>query len=75
MMPERIVNPKLLRLPRVKESVALSRTSIYRLISLGQFPKPINLGARAVAWLESDIDSWIQSKVDAAFAQSSETAK
>jgi prophage regulatory protein len=65
-MPERIVSPKLLRLPRVKESVALSRASIYRLISLGQFPKPINLGARAVAWLESDIDSWIQSKVDAA---------
>jgi prophage regulatory protein len=64
-MPERIVNPKLLRLPSVKESVALSRTSIYRLISLGQFPKPINLGARAVAWLQCDIDSWIQSKVEA----------
>ena len=65
-MPERIVNPKLLRLPSVKESVALSRTSIYRLISLGQFPKPINLGARAVAWLESDINAWIQTKVEAA---------
>jgi len=50
----------------VKEIVALSRTNIYHRISLGQFPKPIPLGGRAVAWLESDVIAWIQGKVDAA---------
>lgn len=65
-MPERLVNPKLLRLPSVKEIVALSRTNIYHRISLGDFPKPIPLGGRAVAWLESDVLAWVQAKVDAA---------
>ena len=41
---------QLVRLPRVREAIGLSRSEIYRLISLGQFPKPIPLGARAVAW-------------------------
>ena len=40
------------------------RASIYRLIAAGQFPRPYSLGARAVAWLESDIDAWIEARVE-----------
>jgi prophage regulatory protein len=25
----------------------------------GKFPEPVSLGLRAVGWLESDIDDWI----------------
>ncbi|MGP8474285.1 helix-turn-helix transcriptional regulator [Burkholderia sp. PR2] len=42
--------------------VGLSKSEIYRRIQAGTFPKPIPLGTRAVGWLESDIQSWINSQ-------------
>ena len=54
---------KLLRLADVRDRVPYSRSTIYQLIAQGKFPKPINLGARAVAWLESDIDAWIEARI------------
>lgn len=53
----------LLRLPIVKGRTGLSRTTIYNRISEGTFPRPISLGSRAVGWLESDIDIWIEQQV------------
>jgi prophage regulatory protein len=50
----------------VKDRVGLGRSSIYALVASGHFPRPISLGGRAMAWLESDINAWIQTKVDAA---------
>jgi len=54
---------KLLRLTGVQRRVPLSRSMLYLKISRGEFPQPIDLGARAVAWLESEIDSWIESQI------------
>jgi predicted DNA-binding transcriptional regulator AlpA len=31
----------------------------------GKFPKPYSLGARSVAWLEADVTTWIESRVNA----------
>jgi prophage regulatory protein len=53
------------RLKKVMTRVPLSRPSIYRKVSDGSFPRPINLGGRAVAWLWSDIDAWIDARVKA----------
>lgn len=65
-MPVTPENPTyFLRLPQVKQRTALSRSSLYAKISRGEFPSPINLGGRAVAWLESEIDGWIRDRVDA----------
>jgi len=50
---------RLLRAPAVRERVALSQSEITRRRKLGIFPEPVTLGARAVAWLESDIDAWL----------------
>ena len=55
----------ILRLPQVKIQTGLARSTIYLHISEGTFPKPINLGVRAVGWLESDITDWIQGRIDA----------
>lgn len=41
------------------------RATIYRLMATGQFPRSYSLGARAVAWLESEIDAWIEARVKA----------
>lgn len=53
----------ILRLPTVKARTGLSRSSIYLRIASGTFPKPISLGSRAVGWLESDIEQWIETQV------------
>ena len=54
----------ILRLALVKQRTGLSRSSIYSGIKLGTFPAQISLGPRAVGWLESSIDHWIQSRVE-----------
>jgi prophage regulatory protein len=54
----------ILRLPAVKERTGLSRSTIYQRIAKGRFPKPISLGARAVGWVESDIEDWIKDCIE-----------
>jgi prophage regulatory protein len=54
---------RFLRLSEVRNRVGYGRATIYRLMTAGQFPCSFSLGARAVAWLESDIDAWIESRV------------
>lgn len=54
---------RILRLPEVKIRTGLSRSSIYSFIKESKFPKSVNIGIRSVGWLESDINSWISSKI------------
>lgn len=56
------MNESLLRLPQVKQACALSRSELYRRINAGQFPKPVSIGRRAVAWRDTDIQAWIASR-------------
>lgn len=53
----------LWRLPTVEVQTGLSKTEIYRRIKRGTFPKPLKLGARAVAWKASTIEAWVQSLI------------
>ena len=53
----------ILRLPKTENRTGLKRSTIYLRISQGTFPKPINLGGRAVGWLESDIDEWLKQRI------------
>jgi prophage regulatory protein len=53
----------ILRLPAVKERTGLSRSSIYLWIARGQFPAPVSLGARAVGWVESEVDEWLAQRI------------
>lgn len=54
---------RFLRLPEVLERISLSKAQIYNLISLGEFPPQIKLGDRASAWLESEVDQWIDERI------------
>ena len=54
---------QMLRLENVKSKTGLSRSTIYRLMDEGRFPHQINLGYRAVAWLESEVDNWLDEKI------------
>lgn len=57
---------KFLRLPQVKQTTGLSKSTIYARIAEGTFPKQIPLGPRLVVWVESDIQKWIAEQVSAA---------
>jgi len=54
--------PKLLRLTAVKDITGLSRSSIY---ADPEFPKPVKIGPRAVAWVESEVSLWIEARMAA----------
>ena len=54
---------RLIRIREVQHRTGLGRSTIYRWIAHGNFPKPVHLGGRVVAWTEDDIEHWIASKV------------
>ena len=54
---------KLLRIKKVSEKTGLPKTTIYEEINKNIFPKQISLGKRTVAWVESEIDDWIKSRI------------
>lgn len=54
---------KFLRLKEVTALTALSRSSIYKFMAEERFPQTLSLGDRAVAWLESEIDEWMEEKL------------
>lgn len=53
---------KYLRIKQVAELVGLSRATIYNMEKAGTFPKKTPLGERAVAWRESEITAWMESR-------------
>lgn len=55
--------PRILRRKQVQELTGLSRSTIYLRIAQGDFPKAVSLGARAVGWLESEIEEWVITRV------------
>ncbi len=52
----------LLRLDEVVERCGLKKSSIYKMMSEGTFPKSVKLGTRSVAWGEKCITDWINSR-------------
>ena len=61
----------ILRLPDVKRSTGLSRSTIYLRIAQGTFPKPVSLGGRAVGWLEAEVQQWLQRRIEASRSEGS----
>ena len=53
----------ILRLPNVKAITGLSRSTIYLRMSEGAFPRQVNLGSRAVGWLASEIQQWVDERI------------
>jgi len=45
----------ILRLPAIKTSIGLSRSTIYLRIAQGLFTKPVSLGSRAVGWPSHEV--------------------
>lgn len=56
---------KILRLPDVMDRTGLSRSTVYQRVMEERFPRPISLGARAVGWVETEIEEWIARQIEA----------
>lgn len=54
---------RFLRLDEVREKTGLSKSAIYNQIRKGEFPASVPIGSRTVAWLESDINEWLEWQV------------
>lgn len=65
---------KLIRFPEVMSRTGYGRTSIYRKMEDGSFPRSLKLGgppkdpnvfdSRAIAWIEDEVDQWIESRIE-----------
>ncbi|HAT6805140.1 TPA: AlpA family phage regulatory protein [Citrobacter freundii] len=55
---------QLLRLTKVMDKTGLKRSQIYAYMKTGDFPKSIKIGPSSVAWLESEINEWINTKIN-----------
>lgn len=55
---------KLIKLKTVMDCTGLARSTVYKFIAEDRFPKPVKLGTRMVAWVESEIQQWILDKIE-----------
>lgn len=55
----------VLRMPELTSRTGLARSTVYKLIQSGEFPKPVKLTRRAVGWLEEDIERFIAQRRNA----------
>lgn len=54
----------ILRRKQVEARTGLSRSTIYERIAEGTFPAQISIGAKAVGWIESEIDAWLSAQIE-----------
>lgn len=62
----KIIRESLLRRAEVEAQTGLARSTLYRLTAQGEFPAPVRLSARCVAFRASEVDAWIQSRASTA---------
>ena len=65
---------RFIRLPEVLSRTGYGRTSIYRKMEEGTFPRSVKLGgpledhnafdSRAIAWIEDEVEQWIESRIE-----------
>ena len=73
-IPSSKTKPRLIRLPEVLSRTGYGRTSIYRKMDEGTFPKNLKLGGPikdptqfdcgAIAWIEDEVEQWIESRIE-----------
>lgn len=55
---------RIIRLSEVLANTGLARSTLYKYVADGAFPKPVSLGDRAVGWVESEVQDWVLSRIE-----------
>lgn len=58
------MSSNLIRLPEVQRRTGFGKAWIYRLMSQGKFPASVKIGSRSIAFIESEVDEWINSRIE-----------
>ena len=58
-------NARFLRLPAVMEVTGLKQSTLLGCVKAGEFPRPVSLSRRCVAWVRADVDKWVDSRIAA----------
>ena len=56
--------PRMLRMPEVLDRTGMSKSFVEAKVREGKFPKPVSLGARAIGFIESEVDQWLNDLVN-----------
>lgn len=56
---------RLIRMKKVLEMTGLGKTSVYDLLNAGNFPKSVPISERSVAWVEAEVQQWIDDRIAA----------
>ncbi|EDS7164697.1 AlpA family transcriptional regulator [Salmonella enterica] len=57
------ITKRFIRVPEVLRRVGFGRTKLYELIRQGRFPEQVKIGPRTVAFVESEIEEWIEATI------------
>jgi prophage regulatory protein len=60
------MSKRILRRPEVLKKVGLCKAQLQNLINAGEFPRPVKLGGtdnRAVGWVDTEVQAWIDKKI------------
>lgn len=53
---------RILRLKEVMATVGLAKSTVWKMVALEQFPRPVRLSANAVGWRQSAVQKWIETR-------------
>ena len=62
-LPPPVKRDQLLRLPAVITLVGLRKSALYAMMRAGEFPKPVRIGGRSVAWSADAVYGWVQARL------------
>lgn len=57
--------PRLLSIRQVVQTTSLCRATIYNYVAAGTFPKPVQVGPGRVAWVQHEVEAWINAAMEA----------
>ncbi len=57
---------RFIRMPELMKILGVSRSSVWNYCKSGNFPQPHKISPRLVGWLESDVQSWIETRAKGA---------
>ena len=66
---------RIMRLKEVMNTTGLGRSSIYKLMSEGRFPRSVSLHARASGWVDEEIEAWVTERIECRDRDAAEIAE
>lgn len=53
------MNDRILRVREVVDLVGIHRSTLYKMMGRGEFPRPLQIGPNSRGWRKSDVDAWM----------------